>query len=59
MKIYTLQETDYSELEDTLECIMHKAKKFLTKMEEGEFGSKRGWKDEDDYDWKIRKGYRY
>jgi hypothetical protein len=38
---------------------MHKAKKFLAKMEEGEFGSRRGWRDEDDYDWKVKKGYRY
>lgn len=60
MKVYTLQEHDYSELEDTLECIMAKAKKFLAKMEEGEFGSrKRHWDEEDEYDWKIKKGYRY
>ena len=37
MRVYTLQENDYSDLEETLECIMHKAKKFLAKMEEGEF----------------------
>ena len=60
MKVYTLQETDYSDLEETLECIMHKAKKFLAKMEDGEFGSRNyGSKDWDDYDWKIRKGSRY
>lgn len=61
MKVYTLQEHDYSELEESLECIMNKAKKFLQKMEDGEFGSRRhrGYDDEDDYDWKIKKGYRY
>ena len=40
---------------------MHKAKKFLAKMEEGEFGSRnygsRGY--EDDYDWKLKRGNRY
>lgn len=60
MKVYTLQETDYSDLEESLECIMHKAKKFLEKMESGDFGSRRGmgWRDEedDDYDWKVKKG---
>lgn len=62
MKVYTLQENDYSELEESLECIMDKAKKFLHKMESGEFGSrKRRYYDdeEDDYDWKVKKGYRY
>jgi hypothetical protein len=62
MRVYTLQENDYSDLEETLECIMHKAKKFLAKMEEGEFGSRnygsRGYM-EDDYDWKLKRGSRY
>lgn len=62
MRVYTLQENDYSDLEETLECIMHKAKKFLAKMEEGEFGSRnygsRGY-TEDDYDWKLKRGSRY
>jgi len=64
MKVYTLEEKDYSDLEETLECIMHKAKKFLAKMEEGEFGSRnwgsrKHWDDDEEYDWKIKKGYRY
>lgn len=62
MRVYTLQENDYSDLEETLECIMHKAKKFLAKMEEGEFGSRnygsKGYM-EDDYDWKLKRGSRY
>lgn len=61
MKVYTLQETDYSDLEETLECIMHKAKKWLQRMEENEFGSRKRYKDyeDDDYDWRIKKGNRY
>lgn len=62
MRVYTLQENDYSDLEESLECIMHKAKKFLQKMESGEFGSRkhRGYDDDDeDYDWKIKRGNRY
>lgn len=61
MRVYTLQENDYSDLEETLECIMHKAKKFLAKMEEGEFGSRnqRMRYEDDDYDWKLKRGSRY
>lgn len=60
MKVYTIQETDYENLEESLECIMEKAKKFLAKMNSGEFGmrkhSRGDWDDEeDDYDWKIKK----
>ena len=61
MKVYSIQETDYENLEESLECIMEKAKKLLTKMTSGEFGtrkrSRNDWEDEeDDYDWKIKKG---
>lgn len=63
MRVYTLQENDYSDLEETLECIMHKAKKFLAKMGEGEFDSSKNYGSrgymEDDYDWKLKRGYRY
>ena len=63
MRVYTLQENDYSDLEETLEYIMHKAKKFLAKMEEGEFDPSKNYGSRgymgDDYDWKLKRGYRY
>lgn len=62
MKVYTIQETEYECLEETLECIVDKAKKLLYKMSSGEFGNKKyskksydeDYEDEDDYDWKIK-----
>ena len=64
MKVYTLQETDYSDLAESLECIANKAMKFLRKMEDGDFGNRNrmGWRYDDyddDYDWKVKKGHRY
>ena len=42
---------------------MHKAKKFLAKMEEGEFDPSKNYGSRgymgDDYDWKLKRGYRY
>ena len=59
MKVYTLEEKDYSDLEESLECIIKKAEKFLRKMESGSFENRMGWKyrEDDEYDWKIKKGY--
>ena len=59
MKIYSIEEKDYSDLEESLECIVAKAKKLLKKMENGDFGSRNRYDDDDDYDWKIKKGSRY
>lgn len=59
MKVYTIEEYDYNELEETLECMIDKAKDFLRKMDMSEMGyrNRMGWRDEDDdYDWKIKKG---
>lgn len=69
MRIYTLEESGYEDLskivekmQDTIRC----AKKLLSEVEmSSESGSRMGWKkkydddeDYDDYDWKIKKGYR-
>lgn len=66
MRVYTIQESDYSDLEENLECVIEKAKKFLKKMEHSsEYGSRnygsrnRDYEEDDDYDWKIKKGSRY
>lgn len=60
MRVYTIQESDYSDLEENLECIIEKAKKFLKKMEHsGEYGSRNRDYEDDDYDWKIKRGSRY
>lgn len=59
MKTYVIEEEKYSELEEWVEKIVDCGKKLLHKMEEGEFGSRMGRRDyeDDDYDWKLKKGY--
>jgi hypothetical protein len=63
MKVYTLQETDHSEMMECLEGIMKKAHKLLERFEDmdSKWGSRYGSRNEyeEDYDWKIRKGNRY
>lgn len=65
MKVFTIEETCYNDLEETLGKVMKYGKKLLECMEESELESKgyMGWKRRDDeyedYDWKIKKGRRY
>lgn len=61
MKVYSIEEKDYEELEEYLEKVVKCGKKLLKAMESGEFGSRNrhDWDEEDDYDWKIKRGGRY
>lgn len=64
MRIYTIEETGYNDLHKVVDkmCDVVKcAKKVLEEVEESEYGSRMGWRkrydeDEEDYDWKIKKG---
>lgn len=61
MRVYSIEEKNYTELEDFLKKMVKCGKKILEEMEEGEFASRNrmGWRDEedeDDYDWKVKKG---
>lgn len=67
MRVYSIEETDYSCLTDYIKDVVKCGKMLLQKMESGEYGSRMGrkyhdeWED-DDYDWKIKQGtnrYRY
>lgn len=62
MRIYTIEEDGYNNLNKVVEkmCdVVRCAKKVLEEVEESEYNSRMGWRDrhEDDYDWKIKKGY--
>ena len=63
MRVYSIEEKDYNELEEYLEKVVKCGKKLLKAMESGEFGSRNrhhdDWDEEDDYDWKIKRGNRY
>ena len=61
MRVYSLQEADYNELEEYLEKIVKCGKKLLNMIENNEYGSRNRheWDGEDDYDWKIKRGGRY
>lgn len=66
MKVYTIEEPDYSELTDYLKDLVKCGKKWVERMEGGEFGARmnRRYRDDydedDDYTWKIKKGrYNY
>lgn len=63
MRVYSIEESNYTELTDFLKKMVKCGKKILEEMEENEFASRNrmGWRDdeEDDYDWKVKKGRRY
>lgn len=62
MRVYSIEEKNYTELEEFLKKMVKCGSKILEEMEEGEFASRNrmGWRDdEDDYDWKLKRGRRY
>lgn len=60
MKMYTIEEDKYEELEEWVERIVACGEKLLNKLQHSEFAMKsRDEFENDDYDWKIKKGNRY
>ena len=61
MKIYTIEENCYEDLTKVVEKmqdVVRCAKKVMEDVEESSMGWKRSREDEEDYDWRIKKGYR-
>lgn len=67
MKIYTIEESCYEDLNGVLEKmqdVVRCAKKVISEIEHTEMGSRKSkrryeddYDEEDDYDWRIKKGH--